>query len=186
MIVPNEPIMIQLEKLSRRYLDTNGEPLLMAGPELYLHPDQALELANKFNFEKVNSFDIDDESIIDAIIPYLENKQMVIIVPWTKEKRIDLYFDPKKVVANSKKDDGCFIATSVYGSEVNPNVLILRSFRDGFLLKSLVGKSFVRLYYFVSPPIAQIIGSNLFLSQIIRYFFVDPIVKCLQFLFKKE
>jgi len=45
----------------------------------------------------------------------------------------------------------CFIATAVYGSYDNPNVLKLRSFRDTILNNSLLGKLFIRFYYKIGP-----------------------------------
>ncbi|HAY39658.1 MAG TPA: hypothetical protein DCY53_10230, partial [Desulfobacteraceae bacterium] len=42
---------------------------------------------------------------------------------------------------------GCFIATAAYGSLVEPNVKILRDFRDRFLTTNTAGKSLVNLYY---------------------------------------
>lgn len=54
----------------------------------------------------------------------------------------------------TKKKTGCYIATAVYGSYDAPEVLILRSFRDNRLSKSLFGRAFIKIYYKVSPPIA--------------------------------
>ena len=52
------------------------------------------------------------------------------------------------------KKGGCFIATAVYGSYNAPEVIILRKFRDNFLLNYFMGRIFITFYYKISPPIA--------------------------------
>jgi hypothetical protein len=63
---------------------------------------------------------------------------------------------------------GCFIATAAYGSSMAPNVRILREFRDRFLVKNRMGKSFVNLYYKYSPPMANFIIKHDNLRMIVR------------------
>ena len=63
---------------------------------------------------------------------------------------------------------GCFIATAAYGSSMVSHVKILREFRDRFLLKNKVGRTFVKLYYTYSPPIAESIAKHANLRSIAR------------------
>lgn len=60
--------------------------------------------------------------------------------------------------------DECFIATAAYGSKFQPSVVMLRSFRDEFLLTNKLGSVFVNFYYKNSPPIARVIVDNDFLK----------------------
>ena len=50
---------------------------------------------------------------------------------------------------------GCFIATAAFGSPLAPEVQTLRAFRDTYLLTNVAGRTFVRVYYLVSPSLAN-------------------------------
>lgn len=58
----------------------------------------------------------------------------------------------------------CFIATATYGSEVAPEVALLRNFRDAQVLRTSAGASFMQafnaFYYSFSPQVASFISSN--------------------------
>ena len=55
---------------------------------------------------------------------------------------------------------GCYVATCVYGSYDCPEVWTLRRFRDNTLAKSVLGRSFIRTYYAVSPTIVKLFGNT--------------------------
>jgi hypothetical protein len=45
----------------------------------------------------------------------------------------------------TKPKEGCFIATACYGNYENPNVLILRNYRDRFLSENQIGRLFTKI-----------------------------------------
>ncbi|MEW6427388.1 MAG: putative Ig domain-containing protein [Thermodesulfobacteriota bacterium] len=63
---------------------------------------------------------------------------------------------------------GCFIATAAFGSILEPQVEMLRLFRDRFLLSNGPGRLFVHTYYELSPPIARYIAGRDWLRAGVR------------------
>jgi uncharacterized delta-60 repeat protein len=63
--------------------------------------------------------------------------------------------------------DACFVATASYGSVLHPYVQVLRDFRD-FYLHSSLGRQVVRLYYTLSPPLADCIADSVVLRFLVR------------------
>jgi hypothetical protein len=79
----------------------------------------------------------------------------------------EIYYVVISDTGNDSGDDGgggggggCFIATAAYGSSIEPHVKILREFRDRFMLNNFIGRSFVRVYYRYSPPVAHFIAKH--------------------------
>lgn len=89
-----------------------------------------------------------------------------------------------KLVKNKKnesvksKTGGCYIATCVYGSYNCPSVYVLRRFRDNFLESFILGKVFIKFYYFVSPELVKAFGKNKIFKFVCKTF-LDKIIKIL-------
>jgi len=68
----------------------------------------------------------------------------------------------------SQSKGSCYIATMAYGDYDNPQVMILRQFRDEVLDKSTFGKWFIKTYYHHSPRLVEILKNQRTVNFIIR------------------
>lgn len=84
------------------------------------------------------------------------------------------------IIGYGSQNENCFIATTCYGNYDNPEVIILRQFRDEKLLTSFLGKVFVNFYYSFSPFLATLISKSDLLKKLVRQYFLKPIVNKLQ------
>jgi hypothetical protein len=68
--------------------------------------------------------------------------------------------------SNSSSSGGCYIATAVYGSYDCPQVWTLRRYRDNTLAKTWYGRSFVRMYYAISPTLVKWFGNTTWFNRL--------------------
>jgi hypothetical protein len=93
--------------------------------------------------------------------------------PFNQDARISwtmplLEFGNLKTQKSTPKTEGCYIATMAYGDYNHPQVLKLRYFRDDYLSKTLLGRSFIKFYYFISPKMVQVFQNKKGLNHFIR------------------
>lgn len=81
--------------------------------------------------------------------------------------------------SSSSGSSGCYIATMAYGDYDHPQVMELRKFRDEFLNKSVLGRSFIRLYYKYSPLLVQRLEDKPKANDIIRTL-LDQLIKIIR------
>jgi outer membrane protein assembly factor BamE (lipoprotein component of BamABCDE complex) len=84
--------------------------------------------------------------------------------------------DYKPSTKNQKSSGFCFVATACYGDYNAPEVLVLRNYRDNVLLKTNLGRTAVKVYYRISPPIARFLEKSVLLKKLIRKNLLAPIV----------
>jgi PKD repeat protein len=82
--------------------------------------------------------------------------------------------------AKSGSGGGCFIASAAFGSYLEPHVEVLRDFRDNYLLTNGPGTAFVKLYYEISPPIADYISRHDGVKLVIRIL-LTPVVYAVKY-----
>ena len=82
--------------------------------------------------------------------------------------------EPAKETTNVKSGNGggCLIATAIYGSELAPQVQMLREIRDNQLMNTESGSAFMtsfnELYYTFSPIIADYERENPYFKEIVK------------------
>lgn len=75
----------------------------------------------------------------------------------------------------SSTSGGCYIATMVYGDYDHPQVMVLRKFRDEKLVHVMFGKSFISLYYAISPHLVKLLKDKQGINRVIRNL-LNPLV----------
>ncbi len=76
---------------------------------------------------------------------------------------------PDRIVAGPDlPNKGCFIATAAYGYYSAPQVQILRTFRDRFLITNKPGHAFVDWYYLHGPAGADFLNAHPWLKPAVR------------------
>ena len=95
---------------------------------------------------------------------------LIVVEESVKEKIIE-----EAVVAtqeSSEEGGGCLIATAAYGSEMAPQVQLLREIRDNQLMNTEAGSAFMgtfnEMYYSFSPYIADMERENPMFKEIVK------------------
>lgn len=74
----------------------------------------------------------------------------------------------------------CFIATAAFENPHAPEVQYLRQFRDTQLKKTIWGRKFVKIYYRLSPRVAEFLDRHSFLKLPTR-FFIRRLIACVSY-----
>ncbi len=73
------------------------------------------------------------------------------------------YHPPKR-----KKNQGCYVATCIYGSYDCEEVWTLRRYRDYTLESSWYGRLFIKAYYCLSPKAVDLFGNCNWFHKMIK------------------
>ena len=78
----------------------------------------------------------------------------------------------QNITQESKEGGGCLIATATYGSELSPQVQLLREIRDNQLMNTESGTAFMstfnNVYYSFSPAIADMERNSPIFKEIVK------------------
>lgn len=167
-----------------------------AGPLISLHLlDGSNELLSDFRPEQMDYELSIDDSLSSLALTYTGTSQSSVSVYYNQvlqaENQISL--DPEggtisimvqtpgiaercyTIELYRNSSDQCFIATAAFGSKYEPAVVLLRSFRDQYLLTNNPGRCLVAFYYHYSPPLAQYIADKEGLRLMVRLL-LTPII----------
>ena len=76
------------------------------------------------------------------------------------------------MIRTEEKGGGCLIATATYGTELAPQVQLLREIRDNSLLQTESGSAFMdtfnEIYYSFSPTIADYERENPVFKEVVK------------------
>lgn len=78
---------------------------------------------------------------------------------------------------SSSNSGGCYIATAVYGSYDCPQVWTLRRYRDYTLAETWYGRTFIRIYYAISPVLVRWVGNTAWFKKMWKHKLDNMVVK---------
>ena len=127
---------------------------------------------NGFNIHYYNAFEYLDRFKMSEETEKKYKENWIII---QNNKRIEvnnhtaqqLGLDSRRI-HQPQSSSGCYIATMVYKDYNHPKVMVLRNFRDDFLLNYFVGREFVKFYYKYSPSIVELLKDKRSINNIIK------------------
>jgi hypothetical protein len=121
------------------------------------------------NQSKVSEFKNLVDFLFDKLGP-IQINQVKHLCFWKDVRAAQAKSTAKKVgsTISSASDGGCYIATMAYGDYDHPQVLELRKFRDDFLNKTIIGRSFIKFYYKYSPRLVKSLKNKQGINLILR------------------
>ena len=151
--------------------------------------------------DKMLQFNVDaiheKENVAEIIIPrdlfdgeltvLLNGKEISAAVNETERSSIiSVVFDGKGdytigiTTMDKYNGGGCLIATASFGSELSPQVQLLREIRDNTVLQTKFGSAFMtgfnQLYYSFSPTVADYERENLIFKEAVKLTFTPLLV----------
>ena len=174
--------------VNKYIIDTNGqnfEVKFTANFTVLSHTFSTDDKMLQFNVDAIH----EKENVAEIIIPrdlfdgeltvLLNGKEISAAVNETERSSIiSVVFDGKGdyIIGITTMDKynggGCLIATASFGSELSPQVQLLREIRDNTVLQTKFGSAFMtgfnQLYYSFSPTVADYERENLIFKEAVK------------------
>ena len=84
------------------------------------------------------------------------------------KSQLNTVMSQRRNTYSSSSSSGCYIATMVYGDYDEPQVMVLRRFRDNVLRNYALGRLFIRFYYRFSPSWVEHLKDKKRINSFIR------------------
>ena len=111
--------------------------------------------------EQNSKFKLETKDLINQYVSFLTINPQLNLTLRIEDSILEDNFNQVESYLNrmlndvKSKNGGCYIATMAYGDYDNPQVLILRKYRDEKLSKSAFGRWFIKTYYHYSPKLVE-------------------------------
>jgi len=174
--------------VNKYIIDTNGqnfEVKFTANFTVLSHTFSTDDKMLQFNVDAIH----EKENVAEIIIPrdlfdgeltvLLNGKEISAAVNETERSSIiSVVFDGKGdytigiTTMDKYNGGGCLIATASFGSELSPQVQLLREIRDNTVLQTKFGSAFMtgfnQLYYSFSPTVADYERENIIFKEVVK------------------
>ncbi len=141
------------------------------------------ELIGGFSIDE-NPFIIGIDSEKQRLFASIIKDGVVIAVDLANDAEYGAIVSDAEEISTSSENTGggCLIATAAYGTELAPQVQLLREIRDNTVMSTASGASFMtgfnQLYYSFSPTIADLERENPMFQEAVRAF-ITPMISTL-------
>ncbi len=113
---------------------------------------ESIEIPNKTQAFEDNGFIFGNDKLVDIF-----RNSILLKTPDKISTTASRY---ENTMNYNKSSGGCYIATAVYGSYDCPEVWTFRRYRDENLSSTILGRTFIKTYYALSPTVVRLFGNT--------------------------
>lgn len=168
---PEHELLREL-RLSTNFYGDDEPPSLYLDTLLY--GAEAFKAATPGGYRYVNEFSEQDEPKDEVENPDLLPIDNPKIGDDEQENEADEEEDEE-----NESDRTCFIATAAYRNPMHPDVVLLRAFRDEWLVERTWGRYFISFYWWAGPKMAKPVEKSKSLQTLFTWL-ISRFVKCIE------